>query len=142
MAAVTGFALATLNALFNSSAFVFMVLGVAAIRRKQTARHKRFMIAAFTASCLFLTSYLTRIFLFGDTRFGGEGALRVFYLLLLASHVLLALAVAPMVITTLFLGLRANYERHRKIARFTYPIWAYVSVTGVLVYLMLYHLPR
>jgi uncharacterized membrane protein YozB (DUF420 family) len=138
---VTGFALATLNALFNSTAALLMVLGVVAIKRKQTVRHKRFMIAAFAASCLFLTSYLTRVFLFGDTRFTGEGAVRVFYLALLASHVLLALAVAPMVITTLWLGLRANYVRHRRIARFTFPIWAYVSVTGVVVYAMLYHFP-
>lgn len=142
MAAVTGFALATLNALLNSTAAVLMVLGFRAIKRKQTLLHKRLMIGAFAASCLFLTSYLTRIFLFGDTRFGGQGALRVFYLGLLISHVLLALAVAPMVLTTLFLGLRANYERHRRIARFTFPMWAYVSVTGVVVYLMLYHLPR
>jgi putative membrane protein len=139
---VTGFALATLNALFNSTAAVLMVLGVRAIKQKQTVRHKRLMIAAFTASCLFLMSYLTRIYLFGDTRFGGEGALRVFYIALLVSHVLLALAVAPMVLTTLWLGLRSNYARHRSIARFTFPVWTYVSVTGVLVYLMLYHLPR
>jgi putative membrane protein len=142
MLLVTGFALATLNALLNSTAALLMVLGVVAIKRKQTTRHKRFMIAAFVASCLFLTSYLTRIFLFGDTRFGGQGALRVFYLTLLVSHVLLAMAVAPMVLTTLWLGLRSNYARHRNIARFTFPVWAYVSVTGVLVYLLLYHLPH
>jgi len=138
----SSYALASLNALLNTSAAVLMVLGFRAIKRKQTLRHKRLMIGAFTASCLFLTSYLTRIVLFGDTRFGGEGALRVFYLCLLASHVLLALAVAPMVIATLWLGLRSRYENHRRIARFTFPIWTYVSVTGVLVYLLLYQLPR
>jgi len=142
MVEVTGFALATLNALLNTTAAVLMVLGFRAIKQKQTQRHKRLMIGAFTASCLFLASYLTRIFLFGDTRFGGEGALRVFYFVLLISHVLLALAVAPMVITTLVFGLKANYARHCSIARFTFPMWTYVSVTGVLVYLMLYHLPR
>ncbi len=141
LAVVTGFALATLNALLNTTAAVLMVLGFVAIKRKQTLRHKRLMLGAFTASCLFLTSYLTRIFLFGDTRFAGEGGLRVFYFALLISHVLLAMAVAPMVLTTVFLGLRANYARHRKVARFTFPMWAYVSVTGVLVYLLLYHLP-
>ena len=138
---ITGYALATLNALLNSTAALLMVLGFRAIKRKQTVRHKRFMIGAFTASCLFLTSYLTRIALFGDKHFGGEGGLRVFYLILLASHVLLALAVAPMVITTLFLGLKARYANHRRIARVTFPIWAYVSVTGVVVYLLLYQLP-
>jgi putative membrane protein len=105
-------------------------------------RHKRLMLSAFAASCLFLASYLTRIYLFGDTRFAGQGGLRVFYFALLISHVLLALAVAPMVLTTLWHGLRANYPRHRSIARITFPIWAYVSVTGVLVYLLLYHLPQ
>jgi putative membrane protein len=139
---LTSYALASLNALLNTSAALLMLLGFRAIKRKQTLRHKRLMIGAFTASCLFLTSYLTRIALFGDTRFGGEGALRVFYLGLLVSHVLLALAVAPMVITTLVLGLRARYETHRRIARVTLPIWAYVSVTGVIVYLLLYQLPR
>lgn len=139
---ITGFALATLNALLNLTAAVLMVLGFVAIKRKQTVRHKRLMLGAFFASCLFLTSYLTRIVLFGDTRFAGQGGLRIFYFALLVTHVLLALAVAPMVLTTLWHGLRANYPRHRGIARFTFPIWAYVSVTGVLVYLMLYHLPR
>jgi putative membrane protein len=139
---VTGFALATLNALLNTTAAVLMVLGFRAIKRKQTVRHKRLMLGAFAASCLFLTSYLTRIFLFGDTRFAGQGGLRVFYFALLISHVLLALAVAPMVLAALWHGLRANYPSHRAIARFTFPIWTYVSVTGVLVYLLLYHLPQ
>ena len=139
---ITGFALATLNALLNTTAAVLMVAGFAAIKRKQTVRHKRLMLGAFAASCVFLASYVTRMVLFGDTRFLGQGGLRIFYFALLVSHVLLAMAVAPMVLTTLFHGLRANYARHRAIARFTFPVWAYVSVTGVLVYLMLYHLPR
>ena len=96
------------------------------------------MLSAFTSSCLFLAVYLTRIAMFGDKHFAGSGALRVFYLALLASHVLLALAVAPMVITTLAFGLRGTHPRHEKLARMTLPIWAYVSVTGVIVYLMLY----
>jgi uncharacterized membrane protein YozB (DUF420 family) len=139
---LTGFGLATLNALLNGTAAVLMLLGIAAIKQKRTVRHKRFMIGAFVASCLFLTSYLTRRALFGEMTFGGEGPLRWFYLSLLASHVLLAAAVAPMVISALWLGLRARYATHRKLARVTFPVWAYVSVTGVLVYLMLYHLPH
>jgi putative membrane protein len=138
---MTSFHLATLNACLNATAAVLMVLGFIAIKNKQTARHKKLMISAFAASCVFLTSYLTRIVLFGNTSFGGEGALRVFYFVLLVSHVLLAMAVAPMVITALVFGLRANYPRHRKLAKVTFPVWAYVSVTGVFVYLMLYHLP-
>jgi putative membrane protein len=136
---MTGFGLATLNAIFNTSAFVLMVLGYRAIKAQQRERHKRFMLAAFAASCLFLTSYLTRIALFGDTKFQGEGAMRIAYFAILISHVLLALATAPLVLVTLFAGLRSNFDRHRRIARITLPIWAYVSVTGVLVYLLLYH---
>ena len=136
---MTGFGLATLNALFNTSAFILMVLGYRAIKAKERERHKRFMLAAFAASCLFLTSYLTRVVLFGDTRFHGEGAMRIVYFAILISHVLLALATAPLVLVTLFAGLRGNFERHRRIAKITFPIWAYVSVTGVVVYLMLYH---
>ncbi len=139
---MTSFHLATLNACLNATAAVLMVLGFIAIKNKQTERHKKLMLSAFAASCVFLTSYLTRIALFGNTSFGGEGALRIVYFALLVSHVLLAMAVAPMVITALVFGLRANYPRHRKLARVTFPIWAYVSVTGVFVYAMLYHLPQ
>ncbi len=137
---ITGYALATLNALLNSCAALFMVLGYRAIKRKDKARHKRMMLAAFTASCLFLASYLTRMVLFGDTRFEGQGAIRYVYFVILISHVLLATAVAPMVIGTVVLGLRDRVATHRKLARWTFPIWAYVSVTGVVVYLMLYQL--
>ena len=139
---VTGFLLATLNAILNGTAGVLMVLGFIAIKRKQRERHKKLMIGAFVASCLFLTSYLTRIVLFGNTPFGAEGGLRVFYFALLISHVLLAMAVAPMVITSLAFGLRGSYPRHRRLARITFPIWTYVSVTGVFVYMMLYHYPH
>lgn len=137
---LTSFHLATLNACLNATATVLMVLGFIAIKNKQTARHKQLMLGAFSASCLFLTSYLTRIALFGNTPFGGDGVLRTFYFALLVSHVLLAMAVAPMVISALVFGLRADYPRHRRLAKVTFPIWAYVSVTGVFVYMMLYHL--
>lgn len=139
---ITSYALASLCALFNTCSAVLMTLGFRAIKQKERERHKRFMLAAFSASCLFLACYVTRILLFGDARFGGSGLLRVFYLALLASHVLLALATAPLVITTLWFGLGARFARHKRIARFTLPIWAYVSVTGVIVYLMLYHFPH
>lgn len=136
---ISGFALATLNAFWNVTAAILMGLGFRAIKRQERERHKRFMIGAFVASCLFLTSYLTRIALYGDTHFQGTGMLRIFYFALLISHVVFAMSVAPMVITTLTLGLRERYETHKKWARYTLPIWAYVSVTGVIVYLMLYH---
>ena len=139
---ITSYGLATLNALLNATAAVCIAGGYLAIKRRERERHRRFMLAAFTASCLFLSSYLTRIFVFGDTKFAGSGAVRVFYFALLISHVLLALAAAPMVITTLSFGLRERFESHRKIAKITLPIWAYVSVTGVIVYAFLYHWPK
>jgi uncharacterized membrane protein YozB (DUF420 family) len=139
---ITSYTLASLCAVFNISAAFLMALGFRAIKRKDRERHKRYMLSAFTASCLFLTTYVTRILRFGDAHFGGQGLIRVLYLALLASHVLLALATAPMVITTLWLGLTARYPVHRKVARVALPIWAYVSITGVIVYLMLYHFPR
>ena len=139
---ITSFSLATLCAVLNSTSFLLMTLGFVAIKQRKREVHKRYMLAAFTSSSLFLACYLTRIALFGDKHFGGAGALRAFYLALLASHVLLALAVAPMVITTLTFGLRSRHPRHEKLARVTLPMWAYVSVTGVIVYAMLYHLPR
>jgi uncharacterized membrane protein YozB (DUF420 family) len=139
---ITSYSLGTLCALFNTTAAVLMTFGFIAIKQKRRERHKRFMLGAFTASCLFLTVYITRIVRFGDAHFGAGGALRAFYLTLLGSHVLLALCTAPMVITTLVYALRARYPSHKKLARVTLPIWAYVSITGVIVYLMLYHLPR
>jgi putative membrane protein len=136
---MSGFALATLNATLNMTAFVLMGLGWLAIKRGQRERHKKLMLAAFAASCVFLASYLTRFALYGDTRFQGEGAVRILYFAILIPHILLAAAVAPMVIVTLNHGLKARFDKHRTIARITFPIWAYVSVTGVIVYAMLYH---
>jgi uncharacterized membrane protein YozB (DUF420 family) len=136
---LSGFALASLNATLNLTAFVLMTLGWLAIKRGERERHKKLMISAFIASCVFLASYLTRIALYGDTRFQGEGVMRIVYFAILIPHVLLAMAVAPMVVVTLNHGLKERFDNHRKIARWTLPIWAYVSVTGVIVYLLLYH---
>lgn len=135
---LSAYLLATINACLNTTAALFMLAGVRAIKQKRIETHRRFMLAAFSASCLFLVSYLTRIVLHGDTKFTGEGALRVVYLCILASHVLLAMAVAPMVLVTLSRGLKRVDDKHRKLARWTFPTWLYVSVTGVMVYLMLY----
>ncbi len=135
--------LAAANACLNATSAVFAVTGFLVIRRtRNMALHRTLMWAAFVSSCLFLASYLTRFALSGDTRFAGEGGWRVFYLGLLASHVLLAMAIVPLVLRTLYLALRRRFEQHRKIARWTLPIWTYVSVTGVAVYFMLYHWPR
>ena len=132
-----GFLLATLNALLNTTSAGCALLGWRAIKHKRVERHRRFMICAFVASSLFLASYLTRMALFGETHFEGEGMIRFVYLALLVSHVSLALVSAPLVVTTLVLGLGKRFATHRRIARVTFPIWVYVSVTGVVVYLFL-----
>jgi putative membrane protein len=136
---LSGFALASINAALNSLAFVLMTMGYLAIKRGERERHRKLMLGAFASSCLFLVSYLTRIALYGDTRFQGVGPMRMAYFAILISHVLLAIAVAPMVIVTLNHGLKDRIEKHRAIAKRTFPIWAYVSVTGVIVYALLYH---
>jgi putative membrane protein len=138
---ITSYALATLNALLNTLAATFVVLGYRAIRDKRVADHRRHMLSAFALSCVFLVSYLTRIYLFGDTHFVGTGAVRYAYFALLISHVVLALLIAPGVLYTVVLGLRGKVEAHRRVAPKVLPVWLYVLVTGVLVYLFLHHYP-
>ena len=135
-------ALPTVNAALNALAFVLAALGFVAIRRGARERHRRLMLAACATSALFLASYLTRVVLTGTHRFPGEGALRAAYLSILGSHTLLAAVALPLVLRTLFLALRARFPDHRRIARATLPIWLYVSVTGVVVYILLYHVPK
>ena len=103
-------------------------------------RHRRLMIAAFTISILFLVSYLTYHAQVGSVRFTGPGTVRYIYFTILISHTILAASVPPLAGVTLYLGLKRRDDRHRRIARWTYPIWLYVSVTGVIVYVLLYHL--
>ncbi len=130
--------LPSVNAGLNALAATLLVAGRVAIARKNVALHKRCMIAAFSTSTLFLAGYLTRRALTGETPFPGSGASRAVYLVILLSHVALALATVPLAGTTLFLGLRGRIDRHRKLARITWPIWLYVSITGVVVWWMLY----
>jgi putative membrane protein len=132
--------LPTVNAALNGAAFVLVLLGWGAIRRGDRALHRRLMLAAVGASVLFLAGYFTRIALTGTHRFPGDGALRAAYLVVLASHTVLAAIAGPMVLRTLWLAWKDRLPEHRRIARFTFPVWAYVSVTGVVVYVMLYHL--
>ncbi len=129
----------TLNACLNATSAVLLACGYRFIRRGDVARHKRCMIAACVTSAIFLASYVTYHLQAGSTRFPGTGALRAAYLALLVSHVVLAAAIVPLAITTIVLALRGSFAKHRRIARVTFPIWMYVSVTGVLVYLILYH---
>ena len=132
--------LPTVNAVLNATAAVLLVWGYTLIRRRRIAQHRRVMQSAFVVSCLFLVCYLVYHYQVGTVRFPKTGALKTLYLSILGTHTLLAAAVPVLAIITLRRGLTARYDKHRRIARWTLPIWLYVSVTGVVVYVMLYHL--
>ncbi|MGI9323835.1 MAG: DUF420 domain-containing protein [Pseudomonadales bacterium] len=154
--AVTAHPLVHLNAALNALATALLLLGYVFIKRRQLETHARTMMAAFGVSCLFLVSYLIYHSIAGSVRFTHPGAIRYVYLTILLTHVVLAVAVPFMAVTTIFLGLRGTGKwgagkfskaerksflaRHRRLARWTFPIWLYVSITGVIVYVMLYHL--
>jgi putative membrane protein len=133
-------ALPSVNAALNLASATLLLLGWRAIRLGQRERHRALMLGAVAASALFLVGYLTRVALTGTHRFPAGGAWKAVYLAILGSHTLLAVAAAPMILRALFLALRGRFAEHRALARWTFPVWAYVSVTGVVVYLMLYHL--
>lgn len=133
--------LATLNAVLNSLAAICLVAGWLSIRSGQRARHRALMLAAFGLSVLFLISYLIHHAQVGSVPFRGSGALRTVYFAILIPHVLLAAAVVPLALVTLVRALRERFDRHKRIAKIALPIWLWVSVSGVVVYLMLYHLP-
>jgi uncharacterized membrane protein YozB (DUF420 family) len=137
---VTIYDLPALNALLNGTAAVLLVFAHGKIKRGLIEQHRRLMIAAFSTSILFLISYLTYHAIVGTVRFDGEGMWRTVYLTILATHTVLAAAVPVLATITLILGLRGRYPKHRRIARWTYPIWLYVSVTGVVIYFMLYQI--
>lgn len=135
-----------LNASLNALSGVFLVAGFYFIRTRQIEKHRACMLIAVTVSLLFLVSYLThhalRTYFFGlgPTRFTGEGLIRPIYFTILTSHTILAALVAPFVLVTVFRGLKGNFEKHKKLARFVFPVWLYVSITGVIVYLLLYQI--
>ena len=131
--------LPSINAFLNATAAVLLVWGYTLIRRKRVETHRKVMQTAFVVSCLFLVCYLVYHYQVGSVRFQKTGAIRTVYLSLLASHTVLAAAVPVLAIITLRRGRSARYEKHRRLARWTLPSWLYVSVTGVVVYLMLYH---
>ena len=133
--------LALLNAILNATSAVLLISGRVAIGRKLTKVHRGFMLAALTTSATFLVSYLTRVALTGTHADPHHGFVHVAYLTVLITHMILAIAVVPMVLTALWYAWKARFVQHKKLARVTFPIWVYVSVTGVVVYLMLYHLP-
>ena len=132
--------LPALNATLNGLAACFLVAAYIAIRRGHRTVHKRLMLCALTTSALFLTSYLVYHFNTGSRPFPGQGVVRVIYFSILLTHVVLAIAILPLALTTTARGLWSQFDRHVRIARWTFPIWLYVSVTGVVIYLMLYRL--
>lgn len=132
--------LPALNASLNAISAVLLAAGYRFIRRGEIARHRACMLSAFAVSVAFLASYVTYHALHGSTRFAGQGWMRPLYFTLLVSHVVLAVAVVPLALATLWRAFRDDVERHRRIARVTFPVWLYVSVTGVMVYWILYHL--
>jgi putative membrane protein len=129
--------LPAVNAGLNSLATAFLVAGWVAIKRRAVRVHKRLMVAAFAASALFLVSYLTYHYVHGDTRYQGEGAVRVVYFAILISHVLLSMAVVPMALSAFYFAWKRQFVRHRRLTRVALPIWLYVSVTGVVIFVML-----
>jgi uncharacterized membrane protein YozB (DUF420 family) len=132
--------LPTLNAFLNGTAAILLFFGYLLIRNGRRQAHKRVMISAFAVSTVFLASYLLHHYHAGMVYFKGTGTIKALYLLILSTHTILAVTVPVLAIITLNRGLAGKYDKHRKIARWTFPIWMYVSVTGVVVYLMLYHL--
>lgn len=126
------------NAVLNGAAFVLLVAGRWMIHRRNVSAHRRCMIAAFCVSIVFLATYLTYRFLGQEKRFGGEGLIRPIYFGILISHVTLAATVPLLAARTLYLGLRGRWESHRRWARWTFPIWIYVSLTGIAVYVLLF----
>lgn len=135
---MTVHSLPAVNATLNAISTVLLVTGYLLIRRREVAGHRRVMIAACVTSTLFLISYLTYHAQVGSVRFERQGFVRPLYFTILITHVTLAALVLPLAIVTLSRGLRERFDRHRAIARWTFPIWLYVSVTGVLVYVLLY----
>ena len=138
--------LPAINASLNGLSAIFLTAGFIFIRRKNIAAHRRCMISAFVTSCVFLACYLTYhtylgvVLHQGPTRFVNPPAFRPVYLAILLSHTVLAMVVAPMILVTLSRALRERFDQHKRIARWTWPLWMYVSVTGVLIYLLLYQI--
>jgi putative membrane protein len=129
------FALA--NAIINTCVAILLVAALAAVKNKKYAIHKKLMMTAMVLSILFLVSYICHHLFAGDTRFGGEGAAKIIYRIILFTHIPLAAIILPFILFTAYRGLTGDYPRHKKLARITWPIWFYVAVTGVLVYWMI-----
>jgi putative membrane protein len=125
------------NAALNATCAVLLVAGYRAIKAKNRSLHKRLMVSAFCASSLFLVSYVVYHYVHGDTKFLGQGAIRLVYFGILISHVLLSIAIVPMALASFYFALQQRFQTHAKVARVLYPIWLYVSVTGVAIFFLL-----
>jgi uncharacterized membrane protein YozB (DUF420 family) len=130
--------LALVNASLNATSAAALVTGFVFIRRKVVDSHRRAMLTAVGASALFLVFYVTRVLLTGTHEFAGEGMARVAYLTILFTHMILAVLVLPFILRLLWLARAERFDEHRRLARFVFPVWAYVSVTGLVVYILLY----
>lgn len=128
------------NAVFNSLSTLCLILGYYSIRKKREETHKKFMVSAFVFSSIFLMGYLTYHYHHGSTIFPDLGWIKTLYLAILIPHVLLAVIMVPMILMTFFHAFKNNREKHRRLARITFPIWMYVSFTGVVIYLMVHQL--
>jgi uncharacterized membrane protein YozB (DUF420 family) len=134
--------LPAVNATLNAIASVFLVIGWVLIRQGRREQHRLAMLAAFGTSTLFLVGYVIYHYNIGSRPYQGQGTIRVVYFVILISHIILAAFTLPLAIVTLWRGLQARWPQHRRIARWTLPIWLYTSVTGVIVYWMLYQMPQ
>jgi len=129
-----------LNAFLNATSAVFLLAGYRFIRALRIDAHRKCQVTAFLTSTVFLISYLLYHYYHGESRFLGQGIVRPLYFTILISHVILAVVIVPLILITLYRAARGDFIRHKRIARWTLPLWLYVSVTGVIVYLMLYHI--
>jgi putative membrane protein len=128
---------ATINAVINSAVSITLVAALIAVRKRNLQVHRNLMLSSILLSVIFLVSYILHHLLSGNTAFGGTGAIRYFYFFILITHIFLAAVILPFILFTAYRGLVAEWPAHRKLARITWPIWMYVSVTGVIVYLMI-----
>jgi putative membrane protein len=129
-----------LHAVLNSTSAILLLAGFRFIRLGRIQAHRNCQVTAVFTSTLFLVSYLTYHYYHGATRFSGQGLVRPLYFIILTTHTILAVVIVPLILVTLYRAVRGDFVRHRKIARWTLPLWLYVSVTGVIVYLMLYQI--
>lgn len=128
---------ASANAIINSLVFILLIAAYISVRKKNYVQHKKLMFAAMYLSIAFLLSYVAHHLFAGDTKFGGQGAIRYVYFILLSTHILLAAVILPFILFTAYRGLTGEYEKHKKLSKYTWPLWLYVAVTGPLVYLMI-----